>query len=357
MSTTPPAGPKKRVGGQESPAQGRRGPIPTITLLPGPHLHRLHHRPPPRTLLRRKAAVWGSMPLCEESGRVENATSRAPRSLPRRCGGRVYQFFHRRRAARRVMAIAMAWRAVRAGLQHGDDGSSTRPGPFTTSTSRTSSSPRPCGAKGGHLLPPRKRAAASMVDYDPERMELARAMWSRARSMIRIKRFGLDYVHLDISHQPAEFVKGHFPTIYDKLNEPRHRHDGASRSPSSRHSITPAAGWWWESGCAHRCAGAVGGGRMHREAGCTARTGLASNSLLECFVFGEAAARDILERWDSLEEPPRNPAVGRKPRDRFGRGSRHQARTGPKSAASCGTMSASCAPPSGWNAPSTASSC
>ena len=31
---------------------------------------------------------------------------------------------------------------------------------------------------------------------------------------------------------------------------------------------------------------------------------LASNSLLECLVFGEAAARDILERWDELPEPP-----------------------------------------------------
>ena len=31
---------------------------------------------------------------------------------------------------------------------------------------------------------------------------------------------------------------------------------------------------------------------------------LASNSLLECFVFGEAAAADILARWDAFEAPP-----------------------------------------------------
>ena len=31
---------------------------------------------------------------------------------------------------------------------------------------------------------------------------------------------------------------------------------------------------------------------------------LASNSLLECLVFGEAAALDILERWESLAEVP-----------------------------------------------------
>ncbi|HEY0628350.1 MAG TPA: FAD-binding protein, partial [Sphingomicrobium sp.] len=31
---------------------------------------------------------------------------------------------------------------------------------------------------------------------------------------------------------------------------------------------------------------------------------LASNSLLECLVFGEGAARDILAQWDQLPEPP-----------------------------------------------------
>jgi L-aspartate oxidase len=31
---------------------------------------------------------------------------------------------------------------------------------------------------------------------------------------------------------------------------------------------------------------------------------LASNSLLECLVFGAAAAKDILAHWDTLPEPP-----------------------------------------------------
>jgi len=31
---------------------------------------------------------------------------------------------------------------------------------------------------------------------------------------------------------------------------------------------------------------------------------LASNSLLECLVFGEAAAKDIIERWSELPEAP-----------------------------------------------------
>ncbi|MEP6339754.1 MAG: L-aspartate oxidase, partial [Parasphingorhabdus sp.] len=31
---------------------------------------------------------------------------------------------------------------------------------------------------------------------------------------------------------------------------------------------------------------------------------LASNSLLECFVFGDAAARDIVAHWDDMPVPP-----------------------------------------------------
>src|SRR3546814_19685774 len=34
-----------------------------------------------------------------------------------------------------------------------------------------------------------------------------------------IKRLGLDYDHLDISHKPAEFIKEHFPTMYARLLE------------------------------------------------------------------------------------------------------------------------------------------
>ena len=56
-----------------------------------------------------------------------------------------------------------------------------------------------------------------MEKYDPERMELApRDIVARANDD-QIKRYGLDFVHLDISHQPPEFVAEHFPTIHEKL--------------------------------------------------------------------------------------------------------------------------------------------
>ena len=84
---------------------------------------------------------------------------------------------------------------------------------------------------------------------------------------------------------------------------------------------------------------------------------LASNSLLECFVFGEAAARPYQPPLGRDAGPAADPAVGRKPRHRFGRGGRSSSTTGARSAASCGIMSASSAPPSGSSARSTASSC
>ena len=55
-----------------------------------------------------------------------------------------------------------------------------------------------------------------MDRFDP-RAELApRDVVARAIDH-EIKRLGLDYVHLDISHQPADFVRGHFPNIHEKL--------------------------------------------------------------------------------------------------------------------------------------------
>ena len=57
-----------------------------------------------------------------------------------------------------------------------------------------------------------------MPDYD-ERAELApRDIVARAIDH-EIKRDGLDYVHLDISHREPEFVREHFPNIHERLLE------------------------------------------------------------------------------------------------------------------------------------------
>ena len=104
-------------------------------------------------------------------------------------------------------------------------------------------------------------------------------------------RFGLDYVHLDISHQPADFVKGHFPTIYDKLmglgidmtTQPipvvPAQHYTCGGVVVGLDARTDVPGLWAAGECT--------------ESGLHGANRLASNSLLECFVFGEAAAQEI----------------------------------------------------------------
>jgi L-aspartate oxidase len=140
-----------------------------------------------------------------------------------------------------------------------------------------------------------------MPEYD-ERMELApRDVVARAIDD-QIKRFGLDYVHLDISHMPPEFVVEHFPTIHEKLL-------GLGIDMTKQPiPVVPAQHY--------TCGGVVIGldGRTDlpglyaagecSESGLHGANRLASNSLLECFVFGEAAAQDILAHWDEFEAVP-----------------------------------------------------
>ncbi|MEO7410547.1 MAG: L-aspartate oxidase [Sphingomicrobium sp.] len=140
-----------------------------------------------------------------------------------------------------------------------------------------------------------------MPDYD-ERAELApRDIVARAIDG-EIKRDGLDYVHLDISHKPAEFVKGHFPNIYEKLlglgiditKEPipvvPAQHYTCGGVLVDLDGKTDAPGLY--------AAGEVTQSGLH------GANRLASNSLLECLVFGEAGADHILAHWDELPDPP-----------------------------------------------------
>jgi L-aspartate oxidase len=154
--------------------------------------------------------------------------------------------------------------------------------------------------EGGLLVNPRTRHRF-MPDYD-ERAELApRDVVARAIDN-EIKRDGLDYVWLDISHRDPEFVKAHFPTIYERLlplgidmtTEPipvvPAQHYTCGGVLIDIHGRTDAPGLY--------AAGEVTQSGLH------GANRLASNSLLECLVFGEAAAKDILANWDSLPAPP-----------------------------------------------------
>jgi L-aspartate oxidase len=148
--------------------------------------------------------------------------------------------------------------------------------------------------EGGLLkLPPEAGTAAGsrfMPAHD-ERGELApRDVVARAIDF-EMKKRGLDYVHLDISHQPAEFIQEHFPTIYARCLE---LGIDITKQPIP---VVPAVHF--------TCGGVVTdlAGRTDipglYAVGETAYTGLhganrlASNSLLECLVVGRACAHQI----------------------------------------------------------------
>lgn len=154
--------------------------------------------------------------------------------------------------------------------------------------------------EGGYLKIP-TTGERFMPRFD-ERAELApRDIVARAIDH-EIKRLGLDYVHLDISHRDADFVKGHFPTIYEKLLA---LGIDITRQPIP---VVPAQHY--------TCGGVLVDARGRTDApglyaagevtqsGLHGANRLASNSLLECLVFGEAAAKDIIASWDELREPP-----------------------------------------------------
>jgi L-aspartate oxidase len=140
-----------------------------------------------------------------------------------------------------------------------------------------------------------------MPDFDP-RAELApRDVGARAIDH-EIKRLGLDYVHLDISHKPPEFVREHFPNIYEKLiglgiditKQPipvvPAQHYTCGGVLIDLDGRTDAPGLY--------AAGEVTQSGLH------GANRLASNSLLECLVFGEACAKHIAANWDALPAPP-----------------------------------------------------
>jgi L-aspartate oxidase len=154
--------------------------------------------------------------------------------------------------------------------------------------------------EGGHLKHPHT-GRRFMPDYDA-RAELApRDVVARAIDA-EIKRDGLDYVHLDISHKPPEFVREHFPNIHEKLlglgidmtREPipvvPAQHYTCGGIMVDRDGRTDLPGLYAAGECTQ--SGLHGANR------------LASNSLLECFVFGEACADDIARRWDTLPPVP-----------------------------------------------------
>ncbi|MDL2352863.1 MAG: L-aspartate oxidase [Pseudomonadota bacterium] len=240
--------------------------------------------------------VWGVYALDEITGKVVAHTAKAT-VLATGGAGRVYQFSTAPRGATGD-GIAMAWRA---GCRVGNmEMMQFHPTCLYNLEVKNFLITEAVRGEGGHLLNPRT-GHRYMPDYD-ERAELApRDIVARANDA-EIKRDGLDYVHLDISHQPADFVKGHFPNIYEKLL-------GLGIDMTTQPIPVVPAQHYTCGGIMIDLAGRTDLPGLYAAGECTesglhGANRLASNSLLECFVFGEAAAADILARWDEFDAPP-----------------------------------------------------
>lgn len=159
--------------------------------------------------------------------------------------------------------------------------------------------------EGGHLrLPDSKdktKAGERFLPHHDERAELApRDVVARAIDF-EMKKRGLDFVYLDISHKPADFLLAHFPNIYEKCLS---LGIDITKDPIP---VVPAAHY--------TCGGVVTdlSGRTDvddlyaiGEVSCTGLHGanrLASNSLLECLVFSEAVANDMLNQPARPSQP------------------------------------------------------
>ena len=144
-----------------------------------------------------------------------------------------------------------------------------------------------------------------MLRFD-ERAELApRDIVARAIDY-EIKRLGIRHVWLDITHKTAEFITEHFPTLYARLLEL------GIDITKEMIPVVPAAHY--------TCGGVVVDKNSQTDIeglyaiGETSYTGLhganrmASNSLLECFVYGMSAAKHIESQFNTDYVYPNVPA-------------------------------------------------
>ncbi|BAU58318.1 L-aspartate oxidase [Halorhodospira halochloris] len=158
------------------------------------------------------------------------------------------------------------------------------------------------GEGGKLLLPDGQR----FMDRFDERGELApRDVVARAIDH-EMKRLGADCLYLDISHRPAELIRERFPNIHKRCLE---LGLDMTRDPLP---VVPAAHYTC-GGVVTDEAGRTGVPGLYAvgETACTGLHGanrLASNSLLECLIFGSAAARDIAASGARHESLPQLPA-------------------------------------------------
>lgn len=241
--------------------------------------------------------VWGVYAVNRANDRVELFTARAT-ILATGGAGRTYLFSTAPKGATGD-GIAMAWRA---GARISNmEMMQFHPTCLYNLEVKNFLITEAVRGEGGRLINP-QTGKRFMSDYDAQRMELApRDVVARAIDA-EIKRDGLDYVHLDISHMPADFVRGHFPNIHEKLL-------GLGIDMTVQPIPVVPAQHYTCGGIVIDLDGRTDLPGLYAAGECTesglhGANRLASNSLLECFVFGEAAAKHIAKCWDELPPPP-----------------------------------------------------
>ena len=241
-------------------------------------------------------AVHGLYAFNRETGAVETLTARAT-ILAMGGAGRTYLYSTAPRGATGD-GIAMAWRA---GCRISNmEFMQFHPTCLYNLEVKNFLITEAVRGEGGILTNP-QTGHRFMPDYD-ERAELApRDIVARAIDH-QIKRDGLDYVHLDISHREPDFVREHFPNIYEKLL-------GLGIDITIQPiPVVPAqhytcGGVLVDNDGRTDAPGLYAAGEV-TQSGLHGANRLASNSLLECLVFGESSAAHILDHWDELADPP-----------------------------------------------------